>query len=39
MKRRRLDHRLKSAVPPEDRSALRAFAEGLAARVEAAPSA
>ena len=39
LKKRRLDHRLKSAVPPEDRTALRAFAEGLAAKAEAAPSA
>ncbi len=36
LKRKRLDHRLKSAVAPEDRLALREFAEGLADKAEAA---
>lgn len=36
LKRNRLDHRLKSAVSPEDRQALRRFAEGLTLQAEAA---
>lgn len=35
LKKNRLDHRLKSAVSPEDRLALRGFAESLTAQVEA----
>ncbi|MDE2861266.1 MAG: YlxR family protein [Chloroflexota bacterium] len=38
LKRNRLDHRLKSAVSPEDRLALRSYAEGLALQPEAVQS-
>ena len=39
LKKNRLDHRLKSAVSPEDRLALRGFAEELALQAEAAQGA